>query len=135
MSIVVSGQMDKGRFQHCFTGGSILLVASVLATSWCKAYWQFVLAQGVGTGVGMGLIFGAGAQVIFTYFTTHLGIATGIASAGGAVGGMIFPAICEKLIMRVGFGWTVRGMSFYLPTPYLLDRLRLLEESGADRGE
>ncbi|KAL8976174.1 MAG: hypothetical protein Q9205_007772, partial [Flavoplaca limonia] len=35
MSIFVSTQMDKGRFQHCFTGGSILLTVSVLATSFC----------------------------------------------------------------------------------------------------
>ncbi|KAL8894611.1 MAG: hypothetical protein Q9207_008457 [Kuettlingeria erythrocarpa] len=114
MSIVVSGQIDKGRFRHCFTGGSGLLVASTLATSWCKEYWQFVLAQGMGTGVGMGLVFGAGAQVMMTYFTRHLGVATGIASAGGAVGGMVFPAICEKLIARVGFAWTVRGEVSFL---------------------
>ncbi|KAL9598103.1 MAG: hypothetical protein Q9179_004028, partial [Wetmoreana sp. 5 TL-2023] len=109
MAIIVSGQIDKGRFQHCFTGGSAILASSVLATSWCKEYWQFVLAQGLGTGMGMGLIFGAGAQVLVTHFSKNLGIATGIASAGGAVGGMIFPAICEKLIGKVGFGWTVRG--------------------------
>lgn len=114
MSIFVSTQMDKGRFQHCFTGGSILLTVSVLATSFCKQYWQFVLAQGVGTGMGMGMAFGAGVPVLVSWFSSPdlagwLGIATGIASAGGSVGGMIFPAICERLIGRIGFPWTVRG--------------------------
>lgn len=113
-SIFVSSQMDKGRFHHCFTGGSILLVGCILATSWCSEYWQFVLAQGVGTGMGMGLVFGAGAQVLFGYFERRLGIATGVASAGGAVGGMVFPAVCERLISRVGFGWTVRGEESFL---------------------
>ncbi|KAL9007481.1 MAG: hypothetical protein Q9173_007261, partial [Seirophora scorigena] len=66
MSIVVSGQIDAGRFQHCFTGGSALLLAGIVATSFCSRYWHFVLAQGVATGMGMGLLFGAGAQVLFT---------------------------------------------------------------------
>ena len=109
--------MDKGRFQHCFTGGSILLTVSVLATSFCSQYWQFVLAQGMGTGMGMGMAFGAGVPVLVSWFSTPelamwLGVATGVASAGGSVGGMIFPAICEKLIGRIGFGWTVRGENF-----------------------
>ncbi|KAI4264355.1 MAG: hypothetical protein L6R42_000540 [Xanthoria sp. 1 TBL-2021] len=104
MSIFVSTQMDKGRFQHCFTGGSILLTVSVLATSFCKQYWQFVLAQGVGTGMGMGMAFGAGVPVLVSWFSSPdlegwLGIATGIASAGGSVGGMIFPAIFVALVV------------------------------------
>ncbi|KAL8877607.1 MAG: hypothetical protein Q9192_008636 [Flavoplaca navasiana] len=116
MSIFVSTQMDKGRFQHCFTGGSILLTVSVLATSFCTQYWQFVLAQGIGTGMGMGMAFGAGVPVLVSWFSTPelamwLGVATGVASAGGSVGGMIFPAICENLIGRIGFGWTVRVLT------------------------
>ncbi|KAL8931819.1 MAG: hypothetical protein Q9216_007061, partial [Gyalolechia sp. 2 TL-2023] len=130
MSIIVSGQMDKGRFHHCFTGGSILLTSSVLATSWCKEYWHFLLAQGIGTGVGMGLVFGAGAQVLFTYFSKHLGIATGVASAGGAVGGMIFPAICEKLITKVGFAWTVRVIALVVLVTLLPANLIARERPG-----
>ncbi|KAL8751280.1 MAG: hypothetical protein Q9184_006123 [Pyrenodesmia sp. 2 TL-2023] len=130
MSIIVSGQIDKGRFRHCFTGGSALLVTSTLAASWCKQYWQFVLAQGLGTGVGMGLVFGAGAQVMMTYFTRHLGIATGIASAGGAVGGMVFPAICEKLIGRIGFGWTMRVVALVVLVTLIPTNLIARERPG-----
>ncbi|KAL8731054.1 MAG: hypothetical protein Q9166_003705 [cf. Caloplaca sp. 2 TL-2023] len=113
MSIFTSTQIDKGRFQHCFTGGSLLLTLSVLATSFCTKYWQFVLAQGVGTGMGMGLAFGAGVPVLVSWFSSKelgkwLGVATGLASAGGSIGGMIFPAVCEKLIGKIGFPWTVR---------------------------
>lgn len=109
MAIICSAQVSKGRFRHCFHGGSVILFASVLGTSWCKKYWQFMLVQGIATGVGMGLIFGAGIQVLATWFTSKLGVASGFASAGGAVGGMVFPAIAEKLVSRIGFGWTVRG--------------------------
>ncbi|KAL8992325.1 MAG: hypothetical protein Q9188_007614, partial [Gyalolechia gomerana] len=131
MSIVVSSQMDKGRFHHCFTGGSILLTSSVLVTSWCKVYWHYLLAQGIGTGIGMGLVFGAGAQVLFTYFSKHLGIATGVASAGGAVGGMVFPAICEKLITKIGFAWTVRVVALVVLVTLIPANLIARERPGS----
>ncbi|KAL8823777.1 MAG: hypothetical protein Q9170_008319, partial [Blastenia crenularia] len=133
MSIIVSAQMDKGRFHHCFTGGSILLVGCVLATSWCKDYWHFLLAQGVGTGMGMGLVFGAGAQVIMMYFTSHLGIATGIASAGGAVGGMVFPVVCERLVGRVGFAWTMRVLALIVLVTLIPANLIARERPGLKR--
>ncbi|KAI4167478.1 MAG: hypothetical protein LQ348_007651, partial [Seirophora lacunosa] len=130
MSIVVSGQIDAGRFQHCFTGGSALLVAATVATSFCTRYWHFVLAQGVATGMGMGLLFGAGVQVLFTYFRRRLGIATGIASAGGAVGGMVFPAVCEALIGKVGFAWTVRVVALIVLVTLIPANLMARERPG-----
>ncbi|KAL8749103.1 MAG: hypothetical protein Q9199_007895, partial [Rusavskia elegans] len=138
MSIFVSTQMDKGRFQHCFTGGSILLSVSVLATSFCKQYWQFVLAQGVGTGMGMGMAFGAGVPVLVSWFSSPdlagwLGIATGIASAGGSVGGMIFPAICERLIGRIGFPWTVRVVALVVLLTLIPTNLIVRERPGQQR--
>ncbi|KAL8910186.1 MAG: hypothetical protein Q9172_007856, partial [Xanthocarpia lactea] len=135
MSIFVSTQMDKGRFQHCFTGGSILLSISVLATSFCTKYWQFVLAQGVGTGMGMGLTFGAGVPVLVSWFSLPdlakwLGVATGLASAGGSVGGMIFPAICERLIGRIGFPWTVRVVALVVFLTLIPSNLIVRERPG-----
>ena len=102
--------MQKGRFRYCFHGGSVVLFTSVLGTSWCEKYWQFVLVQGIASGIGMGMIFGPGCQVLVTYFNRRVGLATAIASSGGSVGGMIFPAMADRLISRVGFGWTMRGM-------------------------
>ena len=45
--------------------------------------------QGFVTGIGMGLVFGAGVVVLISYFSKHVGLATGIASSGGAVGKFI----------------------------------------------
>ncbi|KAL8635014.1 MAG: hypothetical protein Q9228_007453, partial [Teloschistes exilis] len=133
MAIITSGQIDKGRFHHCFNGGSVLLFACVLATSWCKQYWHFMLVQGIGTGIGMGLAFGAGAQGLMTYFRKNLGIATGMASAGGAVGGMIFPAVCERLISKVGFGWTVRVIALIVLVTLIPANLIARERPGTIR--
>ena len=78
--------MDKGHFRLCFNGGSLLLVLSVLATSFCTQWWQLLFVQGVSTGIGMGLIFGSGVIVLMGYFSKHLGLGTGIAAAGGSTG-------------------------------------------------
>ena len=78
--------MDKGYFRFCFNGGSILLFVSVLVTSYCTKWWHMLLVQGLLTGIGMGLIFGSGVVVLMSYFSKHVGLATGIASCGGAVG-------------------------------------------------
>lgn len=78
--------MDKGRFRLCCLGGSTLLVLSILVTSWCTKWWHLLLVQGILTGAGMGLIFGAGVVVLMTYFSSKIALATGLASAGGSVG-------------------------------------------------
>ena len=86
MSIIVSPLMDKGHFRACCNGGSVLLVLSVLSTSFCTRWWQLLLVQGILTGISMGLIFGAGIMVLVSYFSTHMGLATGIAAAGSSTG-------------------------------------------------
>jgi MFS family permease len=86
MSILVSPILAKGHFRACFNGGCILLVAGVFLTSFCTAWWQLLLAQGILTGIGMGLAFGSGVIVLLSYFSTHVGLATGIAAAGSSTG-------------------------------------------------
>ena len=86
MSIMVSPLIDKGYFHLCFNGGSALMFISILSTSWCHTFWQLLLVQGILTGIGMGMAFGGGILVLQAYFSTHLGIAAGLTSAGGPVG-------------------------------------------------
>ena len=59
---------------------------SILVTSWCHKWWELFLVQGILTGIGMGMAFGSGVLVLQSYFTTHLGTAAGLTSAGGSVG-------------------------------------------------
>ena len=91
MGIFVSPLIDKGYFRICFNGGSLLLVLSVLVTSFCTKWWQLLVVQGIVTGVAMGLTFCSGVVVLMSYFSKRLGLATGIASCGGSVGAL-FPS-------------------------------------------
>ena len=64
----------------------MLLVLSLVLTSFCTEWWQLLLTQGILTGVSMGLIFGSGIIVLMSYFSKHMGVATGIAAAGASTG-------------------------------------------------
>ena len=86
MSIMVSPLIDKGQFRLGFNGGCFLMFISILSTSWCHKFWELLFVQGILTGIGMGMAFGSGILVLQSYFTSHLGIAAGLTSAGGSVG-------------------------------------------------
>ena len=58
----------------------------ILVTSWCRKFWELLLVQGIFTGIGMGMAFGGGILVLTSYFSTHLGAAAGLTSAGGSIG-------------------------------------------------
>ena len=62
------------------------MVLSILVTAWCHKFWHLLLVQGILLGIGMGTVFGSGALVLQSYFTTNIGIAAGFTSAGGSVG-------------------------------------------------
>lgn len=46
------------------------------------------------------------------WFFNRRGIATGVVTSAGPVGGIIFPFVFQKLEPHLGFGWTIRAMAF-----------------------
>lgn len=83
-------------------------------TSLSTKYWQLFLAQGICTGLGNGLIFCPALSLLSTYFSTKRSLAIGIAAAGSATGGVVFPAIFQQLLPKIGFAWTVRVVGFVM---------------------
>lgn len=85
-----------------------------MLTSICKAYWQFILVQGVLGGIANGLAYAPAVAVIGQYFHKRRALAMGIASSGSSLGGIIFPIMLERIIYHnsLGFGWAVRGVGF-----------------------
>jgi uncharacterized membrane protein YdcZ (DUF606 family) len=43
-----------------------------------------------------------------------------IAVSGSSLGGLIFPAIAEQMLPKVGFAWTIRTMAFVQMTGAVL---------------
>ncbi|KAK2771667.1 hypothetical protein FQN53_004930 [Emmonsiellopsis sp. PD_33] len=48
-----------------------------------------------------------------TYFSSKRGLAIALAASGSSTGGLIFPAIVQTLLPRIGYPWTMRVLGFF----------------------
>ncbi|KAF2151293.1 putative MFS monocarboxylate transporter [Myriangium duriaei CBS 260.36] len=103
---------DAGMLRLLLVVGSFLVVFGHMMLSICSAYWQVLLAQGVVVGLGAGCLFVPCVAILPQYFTTKLGLAIGLISAGSAFGGVIYPIVLYRLIDTIGFGWSTRVIGF-----------------------
>ncbi|KAJ6115106.1 hypothetical protein N7486_000884 [Penicillium sp. IBT 16267x] len=99
---------DAGYFRFTLTVGATLEVFCIFMTSLCTEYWQLFLAQGLGQGIGCGLMFCPTLALISTYFDKRRGMAIGLTTSGSATGGLVFPAVVLRLLPQIGYGWTMR---------------------------
>ncbi len=103
--------LDAGFFKITFIIGTVIQLVGVFMTSLCKTYWQVLLAQGVCVGIGDGLVLVPTVALAATYFLKNRTLALAAAAGGSATGGVIFPAIAQQLLPKIGFPWTVRSKS------------------------
>lgn len=106
--------LDAGLFHYVFLPGVFLQLLGIMLTSLCTRYWHVFLAQGICIGIGNGLIFTPAIGVVSTYFTSKRTVALACCAAGGGTGGLVFPAIFQQLLPRLGFPWTVRVSGFVM---------------------
>jgi MFS family permease len=108
-----SGRLaDAGYVKSTIVVGSLLVVFGTFMTSLCTEYWQIFLAQGLCTGLGLGIIFMPPLSVINSYFVTKRSSALAISATGTGIGSVIFPATIQYLIPQIGFPWAVRCAAF-----------------------
>ncbi|KAJ5754041.1 MFS monocarboxylate transporter [Penicillium nucicola] len=95
---------------------STLFIASVMLTSLCTNYYQFLLAQGVLGGLTNGLTYTPAVTAINQYFFQKRPLAMGIASSGSSLAGVIFPIALNRMLHNspLGFGWSVRCLGFLM---------------------
>ncbi|KAL5612047.1 hypothetical protein BROUX41_000391 [Berkeleyomyces rouxiae] len=94
--------------------GGILLTLGIMMTSLATAYWQFLMAFGILTGIGTSLVFTSSFAAPGHWFLRRRGLATGIAATGGSVGGVIVPLMMQSLIPKIGFEWALRSLGFLI---------------------
>jgi MFS family permease len=110
---LVSGPLyDRGFLRHLVVVGAFLVVFGHMMLSLATQYWQVVLAQGFCIGLGAGLMFTPSVTVLQSYFSTKIGLASGIAAAGSSLGGIICPIVLYRLVGDIGFAWSVRVIGF-----------------------
>ena len=105
---------DAGYFRITVLAGSGFLLVGIFAMSWATTYWQLFLAQGACMGIGNGLMFCPSLALVASYFSGKRSLAIGLAGCGASTGGLIFPAVVQQLLPRIGFAWTVRVLGFLL---------------------
>ncbi|KAJ5721859.1 MFS monocarboxylate transporter [Penicillium malachiteum] len=95
---------------------SMLFVLSVMLTSLCTDYYQFILAQGVLGGLANGLTYTPALTAVNHYFVEKRPLALGIASTGSSLAGVIFPVALDQMLNKtnLGFGWSVRIIGFLM---------------------
>ncbi|TVY13226.1 Aspyridones efflux protein apdF, partial [Lachnellula arida] len=112
ISALTGPLFDAGYFRHLLGTGSFLIVFGMMMTSVASEYWQVVLAQAVCVGLGAGCLFVPGVSILPTYFSGRKAVATGVATSGSSLGGILYPIIFYKLEPRIGFGWATRVIAF-----------------------
>ena len=88
--------------------GAILIIVMMVAIGFCTQYWHFMLVIGIAGGIGSSLIFTPAVSAVGHFFNEKRGIATGIATTGGSVGGVVFPLVLQHLFPKIGWGWATR---------------------------
>jgi MFS family permease len=110
---IISGRLaDAGYLRITTIIGAVLVVLGTFMTSLTSNYWQIILAQGLCTGLGNGLLLTPMMTLITIYFRERLALVMGIAACGSVTGGLIYPSMARMLLPTIGFGWTLRAMGF-----------------------
>ncbi|KAJ3554833.1 hypothetical protein NM688_g2902 [Phlebia brevispora] len=99
---------DMGYLRLPMLSASALLVAATIATGQCTTYWQFLLCQGIATGIASGILFTAIMGTYAHWFDKRLGLAYAVGSFGSSMGGTIFPIVIRNLLQHRSFQWTMR---------------------------
>ncbi|KAK0489286.1 major facilitator superfamily domain-containing protein [Armillaria novae-zelandiae] len=97
-------------------GGSLLFLFSsfMLSLTQPHQFYQTLLSQGFGMGLGMGCMFIPSISVLSHYFRVRRAVAMGFVVSGGALGAIIYPILLNKVFDRTGLGfpWAVRFIAF-----------------------
>ncbi|KAF8523759.1 MFS general substrate transporter, partial [Hysterangium stoloniferum] len=107
--------LDKGYFRQTVLAGSIIYTFSLfmLSLAHIDKYYQIFLSQGIGMGIGAGLIYLPSLAVQAHYWRTRRALAMGVAITGSSVGGIVYPIMLNQWFHgSVGFNWGVRGSAF-----------------------
>ncbi|KAI0716985.1 MFS general substrate transporter [Earliella scabrosa] len=110
--LVLGRLFDMGYLRIPVFLASVLLVVCTFLTTECTEFWQFLLCQGFGIGLGSGVVFTAASGVVPHWFHKNLGLAFACMASGSSIGGTIFPIILKNLIEHQSFAWTLRIMGF-----------------------
>ncbi|KAI0373510.1 MFS general substrate transporter [Pilatotrama ljubarskyi] len=104
---------DRGYFYHLLYGGSLLLAFSLFMLSLAKPdqYYQVILSQGIGVGLGAGMVYIPSVAVLSQYFLKRRALAMTIVASGSSLGAIIHPIMLNNTLNdpKLGFASATRA--------------------------
>ncbi|EAA30793.1 MFS monocarboxylate transporter [Neurospora crassa OR74A] len=94
--------------------GSLLVVLSLMLLSLSKTYYQIMLTYPVLGGLGGALLNCPAYGSITHFFHVRRGLATGVATISGGIGGIMFPIMLRYTLPSIGFPWSCRILGFIM---------------------
>ena len=88
--------------------GAVMQTAGYVFASFAHNIWQLCLSQGVLVGVGVGFASIPCVAVLSQWFEKKRSLASGIASAGSGIGGLIFSFTAQAMIEKISLAWALR---------------------------
>lgn len=113
-SLATGRMFDLGYFKIPFFAATCVLVVCTFLTAECTQFWQLFLTQGVGIGVGCGIMWNPVVVIVSHWFSKRRGLALSLTTVGTALGSIVFPIAAQNLIPSIGFKWTVRVFGLIL---------------------
>lgn len=105
---------DAGYLRSLMIVGNFLAITGMFMTSLAKEYWQFMLTQGILTGLGLGCLFTPCTGAVAAYFTTKRGRALAVVFSGAPAGGVIFSIAFDRSVSSIGHKWATRLIAFVM---------------------
>ncbi|KAJ9070714.1 hypothetical protein DSO57_1004945 [Entomophthora muscae] len=99
---------DALGYRWCIFLGGELFALGLLLASISTEIWQLILTQGVLMGIGSAFVFIPAISAPATWFTERRGLATGIASTGSGIGGLVMPLLTQSSLEKHGVASTLR---------------------------
>ncbi|KAI5464199.1 major facilitator superfamily domain-containing protein [Mariannaea sp. PMI_226] len=106
--VYIGPVFDKYGPKWLVISGTLFTVGGLIFMSFCTELWQFIVAFGLLCGFGTSLLFTPSIAAVGHFFKARRGLATGVASTAGGLGGIIYPLMMSSLLDRIGFAWTTR---------------------------
>ncbi|KAF8957730.1 MFS general substrate transporter [Flammula alnicola] len=102
---------DRGYFYQLLYGGSLLISFSLFMLSLTKPnhYYQVLLSQAFGVGIGIGMIYVPSIAVLSHYFQRRRSLVMTLVASGSSLGAVVHPIMLNNTLDKLGFPTATRA--------------------------